>query len=85
MSDEPSASPTPLPSPAPTGDRVTIAFALTVSGVACNDYGTEEEAVVNAALAGYVVGAEASNFGPHSCASGSARRTSAAAVSRVRA
>ena len=71
LSPAPSPLPTPAPSPLPTAD---VALTLGMSGITCAEYTTAEEAVVNAALADHIDGADADDFSDHVCTSSGARR-----------
>lgn len=62
----------------PTASPVTAAVDITIgmAGVTCADYGTPEEAVVNAALASTIDGTDSSSFGSHTCTDVAAERRS---------
>ena len=62
----------------PTASPVTAAVDITIgmAGITCADYGTSEEAVVNAALASTIDGTDSSSFGPHMCTDVAAERRS---------
>ena len=78
--------PIPMPTPMPTTDdtaTVTVGLSLAMDGIACADYGTAEEAVMNTALATHLDGVDASDFGDHVCTDVSRRRalkTSSASI-----
>jgi uncharacterized protein (DUF305 family) len=63
---------TTAPSPAPVITKVGLSLAM--DGLACTDYGTAEEAVMNTALASHLDGVDESNFGDHVCTDVSRRR-----------
>ena len=75
-----------MPTPMPTTDdtaTVTVGLSLAMDGIACADYGTAEEAVMNTALATHLDGVDASDFGDHVCTDVSRRRalkTSSASI-----
>jgi hypothetical protein len=86
----PSASPSPKPSPDPTwlpssfptataavdeeSSKITVGLSLEMDGLACADYGTAEEAIMNTALASHLDGVDESDFGDHECTDVSRRR-----------
>ena len=43
--------PSPVPTPGPTGERIIVALSVTLDGIACADFGADEESALVAALA----------------------------------
>ena len=71
----PTSSPTSMPSPAPTGGtRASIDLTIGLSGMTCDDYGSEEEAVVNSALTSVLSGVSSDSFSEHVCTAAGSRR-----------
>lgn len=75
----PTSSPTPLPSPTPTsaptgGTRTSIDLTIGLNGMSCDAYGSEEEAVVNDALASVISGVSSDSFSEHVCTPAGSRR-----------
>ena len=49
------------------GDPVVVGLSVGLAGLSCDEYGSEEEAVLNAALTEHIAGAEVDSFSRHSC------------------
>ena len=80
FSPMPSASPVPRPSSTPTSvptGTYTVPLSAGLAGITCDDYTSEEEAVVNAGLASVLglTGDVQSMFGDHTCTDDSRRRS----------
>jgi len=76
----------PSPTPPPTAGY-TISTSLTLAGIACADYGDDEEDAVNSGLVTALltqgIGLEVENIGPHSCAAAARRRSLLTAGSEI--
>jgi len=65
----PISTPTFVPIPAPTVSPmpVTILLTLSMTGMACSEYGEDEEGVMNQAIASHLDGVSEDDFSAHTC------------------